>query len=246
MKLAQIQNYCRESLFDSIELNLNDGSFISPATSVILGAMSIISQIQGKKFKFNIINASEKANPNDIPFTQIKEKDDIDNVVDNIMRLAPIRMTEEARGLLVSKFYELFVNAFDHADSDIGVFCCGHWILENRMLVFSVYDAGIGIPHNVRKFLNNPYLNTEDTLRWAFVSGNTTKEGIVDYPRGLGLNELENFVNLNHGKINLYSSDGYCFIEDANRTFGRMELQFLGTIFIMNVVADDDHIYVVE
>lgn len=127
------------------------------------------------------------------------------------------------------------------AEAEIGVFCCG-FINDSNQFTFSVYDAGVGIPYNVSQYLGSE-ISPQDALKWAFEQGNSTLNGQLDYPRGAGLNLLESFVRVNGGRIELVSCGGYCRIENNQREFSNLKSPFVGTMFSMTIVADNNHIY---
>jgi hypothetical protein len=176
-----------------------------------------------------------------IPFNRFKRIEDTYTTIEKIFNCAPVQLNRGLRNQLISKFAEVFSNAFEHGKSEIGVFCCG-FANRSNIFSFSVYDAGVGICANVNHYLPAP-LESEKAMEWAFDKTHSTLNGIVDYPRGAGLSLLEGFARLNRGRIDVVSNDGYCRITDKERTFRRLKNPIIGTIFSINIHADDKHVY---
>lgn len=176
-----------------------------------------------------------------IPFNRFRRIEDTYTTVEKILNCAPVRLNRILRNQLVSKFTEIFSNSFEHGKSDIGVFCCG-FINHASIFSFSVYDAGVGICTNVNRYLPAP-LSSEKAMEWAFDRTHSTLNGIVDYPRGAGLHLLEDFARLNHGRIDVVSNDAYCRISEKIRKFHKIKNPIVGTVFSMNIKADNHHVY---
>ena len=128
--------------------------------------------------------------------------------------------------------WEIYSNAFEHSNTDIGVFSCGQYYRNQNDLVLSVTDFGKGIPRNVRSFLRHKdvdeaqilKLSGADCLKWAFKPGSTTCTG--DVPRGLGLDLLKEFVRLNQGKLEVYSNNAYAIVDKDGEQFVNSDLSF--------------------
>lgn len=191
-------------------------------------------------------NSPKTKNENAIPFTSINSDSDIVPNVEKILNLAPIIMDEKTRGILFTCFYEVFNNAFTHSNSIAGIFFSGYWYPNKKELVFAIYDTGIGIPNKVKEYLKKPDMCSEAALEWALTPGMSTLENVVDYPRGIGLNQLEDFIKLNKGTLIIASNDIFCIINEEGRKYTRLNSNICGTIFHMNIVADTTHIYITK
>ena len=65
-------------------------------------------------------------------------------------------------------------------------------------------------------------------------------------PRGLGLELLRSFAKLNQGAIRI-CSDNVLYINDHNGDkYHLMEEKFIGTLFEMDIIADNDHRYIIK
>lgn len=193
-------------------------------------------------------NKYKIVNPNIISFKKFSP-DDLENTdliisyIQQVFKLPHVKISEPVRELLISKLYEIFANALEHSHTKFGVFCCGQYFPERHRIYFSIYDAGVGIPYNVRKFLKRPDMPADLTLRWAFTSGNTTAPK-SDYPRGIGLDFLYQFIKLNNGQISIYSERGCCRLRKDREEFFLGNNTLYGTSFNINIADDYEHVYI--
>lgn len=182
-----------------------------------------------------------------IPFNLIKNEKMMDEYADRIMTMAPIKMQKEAQDILKSYIYEIYQNGLFHSNSYIGVYTSGIWLKEKKEFVFSIYDMGVGIPDKIRmhdrKYGN---IDSEKCLRIAFIDGfSTSNDKLVN--RGLGLTRLEKFIELNNGKMSIYTDNVCCIIEGKKgKRFHTLSSPIKGTLIIINIAADENHIYVIE
>ena len=269
-KVINLQKDCINCCEDEVYVTFRECSFICPSALVILGALPNIGKINNKKIKlcietienYNlkkyIINSGfynylmpnlnvNLANKNAIVFKKfdLMDKDnteEIINYINNIIKLAHVTMDENVKAELTGNIYEIFANAFQHSKSKAGIFCCGHYFPKKKELTFCIYDAGIGIPNNVRTIDEYKLYSSSQTLEWAFKSGNTTLQNL-DYKRGLGLGFLTEFIKLNNGNITTFSADAYCLINNINQHFKDIEIKIVGTVFNISIKDDTDHIY---
>ncbi len=267
-----IQNSCIKSEQSRIKIKFPKCKFISPVFLPIIGSLPEvgkkynkeididISSINDYKLKsymassgfINYLNpeiAIDLSNSNAINFKKfIPNKcsdEEIYNYIQNILTLAPIGMDEEVTSEFLSKLYELFDNAFTHSKTKIGVFSCGHFLPNKEKLFFSIYDVGIGIPVNVKNYLNDKNLSSSDALKWAIQKGNSTVEN-RDYARGLGLDFLKDIVRLNKGQMRIYSNDSMCKITGDFDEYETIESELIGTIISLIINADHESIYIMK
>ena len=129
---------------------------------------------------------------------------------------------------ITGKVVEIYLNAFEHSQSVIGVFSCGQNYPEAGTLQLTVIDFGIGIANSVRTLSENATMNATEALEWAFKLGNTTKPNGVG--RGAGLHFLQEFVKKNHGNLMIFSNDGYVAIGDNRVRYENICTNFSGTL----------------
>ena len=145
---------------------------------------------------------------------------------------------------LQKKVFEVYQNAVFHSESNLGVFVCGQFFPQQNRLDFTVADAGIGIRENVRRYFNNPRINSLPALKWALEPYHTTKSG--PYPGGLGLEFLQKFARLNDGKIQIASRFAFYELSRGTETFANMAVDFPGTAVTIEINTADESIYFLE
>jgi len=151
-----------------------------------------------------------------------------------------VHVSKELRDAIVGKMWEIYNNAFEHGDGKFGVFSCGEHIQND--LILTVVDFGKGIPEKVRHFLSSDprveKLESSSCLKWAFQRGNSTcLEGIA---RGLGLDLLKEFVQMNQGKLEVYSNDGYVLIDRKGMVYENCKVSFEGTVVHITLRCDEN------
>lgn len=126
-----------------------------------------------------------------------------------------VHVSEQLRNAIVGRVWEIYDNAFMHAQSSIGIFSCGQHYPRHHELKLTVVDFGVGIPSNVRLFFRDDpraeSLSAANSLKWAFQRGTTTKPNGMS--RGMGLDLLKEFVKINKGKLEIFSHEGYALID---------------------------------
>lgn len=157
-----------------------------------------------------------------------------------------VQASRDLRDAIVGHMWEIYNNAFEHSGSEIGVFSCGQHFPRRRTgetLVLSVVDFGQGIPATIRAFFRRhadeeqvAKLSGASCLRWAFEAGNSTKEGELG---GTGLDLLKEFVRRNHGKMEVFSNDGYAIVDRDGDRYKNREFSFDGTIVHITLRCDE-------
>lgn len=150
-----------------------------------------------------------------------------------------VHVSTALRDAIIGRVSEIYVNAFEHGKSEIGVFSCGQHYPSLGVLKLSVVDFGVGIPSNVRVFMHNPRISAESALKWAFQSGTTTKPNGVG--RGLGLDLLKKFVEINHGRLEVLSHEGYALIESGQEAYAKRNSYFEGTVVNITLRCDEKY-----
>lgn len=153
------------------------------------------------------------------------------------------KCSDRAKEKIVESIYEVFANAVTHSGKQ-SVYTCGEANLHNDVhtLDMSIANLGRTIPENVNGYLKRQRkteLSQEDTLRWAFEKGNTTKS----IPGGLGLDILKEFIDLNLGKIQMISGGAMLSYANHKFTTDSLGVNFPGTIATLNFNCDDQKAY---
>jgi signal transduction histidine kinase len=153
-----------------------------------------------------------------------------------------LHVSDRLRDAIAGRMWEIYNNAFEHSGTEIGVFTCGQHFPLNNELILSVGDFGQGIAANVRNYLSHDprsgKLTAAACLHWAFLRGTSTlPNGIA---RGIGLDLLKEFVRVNHGKLEVYSNEGYGIIDENGERFQNCSISFEGTIFHITLRCDEN------
>ena len=152
-----------------------------------------------------------------------------------------VDVSDKLRNAIAGRVWEIYANAFLHAESGIGVFSCGQYFWRMGLLKLAVVDFGVGIPATVREFFkdypSSKQFSATGCLEWAFTPGNTTK--VEGTGRGIGLDMLKEFVYVNRGILEIYSEDGYALIRPRKHKFGNMSSFFEGTVVNITLRCDE-------
>lgn len=122
--------------------------------------------------------------------------------------------------------YELFENARTHGKCK-NIHTCGQFYPQRKKLHITIVDTGKTIINNVKEFLKID-MNSSECINWAMKTGNTTKIG--NTPGGLGLGLIFEFINVNKGKIQIVSSNGYWELREGKISKYDLDFSFDGTI----------------
>jgi len=256
-----------------VEFEFSNCSFLRPNAVAFLGGLARLIESRGGRtiFKWDTIGERILTNlkqcgfahsfgdkrdhweGNSIPYREDKNKseDEFANYLSNLwLGRGWVHVSEKLKDEIVGRMIEIYINAFEHAESNIGVFTCGQHFPKVQTLLLSVIDFGIGISANVRRFskqqkhLLSEHLPASSCLKWAFQRGTTTKPNGTG--RGLGLDLLKEFVQKNHGKLEVYSHEGYACIDHKHEVYKEIEKYFEGTIFHITLKCDEKIYFLAE
>lgn len=153
-----------------------------------------------------------------------------------------VHVSQRLRDAIVGRMWEIYNNAFEHSGSEIGMFSCGQHYKTDNDLILSAVDFGQGVPAKIRSFVGRDPraqdLPADACLRWAFKRGNSTcPEGVA---RGLGLDLLKEFIQINQGKLEIYSNEGYAIIDKDGEKFTNLDISFEGTVVHITLRCDEN------
>lgn len=263
--LARIQDIIRVYIKinkhrEDINLNITNCNYISPSVLPIIGSFGkllahhdihgslsfigsdiAVAEYITQSGLFKNYTGRGNVSEDAIPFTSVQNIDDALTQIDYVMQKAPVVLTQDTEDVFSSKLLEIFLNAFDHSQSELPVYSCGYWRDSHGTLTFSIYDLGVGIPYNVRKYLNSN-ISDRECIALALEDGFSTAGD--SYPRGLGLGVLIDFVKQNGGSMTLCSGKCYyCIDNNGCAKFEELELPLMGTLFTIDIKADNEHVY---
>ncbi len=252
--------------FENIRFDFSGCNFLRPNAVAFLGGLArlIESRIGAAVFDWDTLRNSavmtnlcqngfagtfDYPSPgwtgNSIPYREDRNCD-VNGIMDYLelswLGRGWVHVSKRLRDAIVGHMWEIYNNAFEHSESEIGVFSCGQHFPKNNELVLSVVDFGQGIPAKVRNFLSSDprveQLTAAGCLCWAFQPGTTTKP--KEELGGLGLDLLKEFVRINQGKLEVYSNDGYAFVDKNGEYFKNRNISFEGTVFHITLCCDEN------
>jgi|GEM_PF-1010853 len=162
---------------------------------------------------------------------------------DNVLsRQSMPRISTELECRIVEDVSEMYNNFEDHAETD-KVFTCGQYFPKIKQLAFTIVDTGATIPHNVTSYLNSHNLDLpKSCIEWALIEGNTTKPN-MQYPRGLGLSIMKQFLAQNNGQIKILSGYEFYEISNGKEIAKCVSCNFGGTIITLTFNLSDEKAY---
>jgi len=133
---------------------------------------------------------------------------------------------------------ELFNNAQIHSETK-HIYTSGQFFPLQATVEFCLVDTGIGFRQN---FINRfgKKIKAVEAIRWAIKDRTTTKKEISG---GIGLAILHEFVQLNKGKLQIISHDGFYQADSSGEQLETLAQGFPGTIVTISCRTDDTHDY---
>lgn len=247
-----------------IVFNFSRVTFLEANLSALIGTIFEILESNGNKIK--VINLREQVeiilrkNEFLLPFgfdkiidnfgtTLIYKKftpnDDVGfytYIQDQLLNKPKFPSHSEKLGKEITRnIFEIYENARTHGKCDF-IHTCGQFFPNRtgKPLYFTVVDKGYNIKQNVSKYLRND-IDASEAIKWAMIKGNTTKTG--DTSGGLGLAVIFQFIELNMGKIQVISSDGFYEFNRGKVTTNKLKNIFDGTIVNIKFNLDDNNYY---
>ncbi|WP_312338572.1 hypothetical protein [Sphingobacterium sp.] len=265
--LSSFAAFCYDKQYSDITIDFNPCTFIQGNLCAVLGA--IIKDLQSKNNVVRIINVNDeilgllKRNeflyhyqygekiyddrntciPYNI-FTLNDEENATNFFLSQIFEKPKMpNMSPMAKKKIIRNIFEICVNAVTHSGCNI-VHCCGQVFRTGlRKAIVTFVDTGKTIKQNVNAHLGSNKSGSECIL-WAMEDGNTTREG--NTPGGLGLNEVYQLIDMNKGKLQIISADGYVEILGGKKNSYYIGSSFPGTIVNMEIKLNDDNFYFLD
>ncbi len=158
--------------------------------------LAVLVNLKQNGFAQAFGNPSPPRYGNSVPFRQDNQanwRPVIDYLTNDWLREDWIDLSPNLRNLVAGTVFEIYANVFEHSYSLLGGFSCGQHYPNKGAISLTVADFGVGIPSNVREFLNRPQMKPAKALEWAFQEGHSTLGKALS--RGLGLHLLRSFVH---------------------------------------------------
>ena len=161
-----------------------------------------------------------------------------------------VRMSPRVQSEVVRTIAELYMNAFEHSRSEAGVFSCGQYYPNLSQVGFAIVDFGVGIPATVQayhaQFKEFPHevASSVDALKWALARGTSTKNRV--HARGMGLDFVTEFMRVNHGVLDIYTSDAVVRVDSHGLVYRSITTSFTGTAINLLLQCDGSKYYQFE
>lgn len=226
------------AVLDKFTSNLNDIHFdyLSPQIETILLKNDFLTYF-GKQRAVDVNNTT-------IKFQKLKPTDGkyfknyvIEELIEGHITDLP-QMSKGVKEKIVEAIYEIFVNAQTHSETKF-IYTCGQFFPNKNKIEFTIVDTGIGFREKInRRFGSN--LRATQAIKWAVEEKKTTKKGVSG---GLGLAVLREFVNVNKGKMQIVSNEGFYQFDSDGETINEFRGEFPGTIVNLQFRTDDNNNY---
>lgn len=151
------------------------------------------------------------------------------------------QMSQGVKERIVEAIYEIFVNAQIHSNTEF-IYTCGQFFPAKNKIEFTIVDTGIGFKEKINQRFGSK-LTAVQAIKWAVQDKNTTKEGISG---GIGLAVLKEFVEMNKGKMQIISREGFYQYDAKNEVSKEFKGAFPGTIVNLQFRTDDNSNYLLK
>jgi hypothetical protein len=244
-----------------VSFDFSGCDFLRPNAVAFLGGLARFIELHGGRLELDLASMKEpiKNNLQKNGFINYFDKDssssyDMGNTVPYYEYLEPddnhfleyldrhwlgrnwVSVSSELKDKIISTVSEIYLNVFEHSDSNIGMFTCGQYFPNLKQLHLTIVDFGVGIPVKVKSHSQDKakYSDSE-CMEWAFQYGTTTR---TNSPGGNGLHLLKNFIISNKGKLSVFSLNGYTCVDASGETHICFEETFLGTFVNISIMCD--------
>lgn len=204
----------------------------------------ISANLEQNGFHTAITGNKEGRIGNSIPYREdsIQDSDSFVSYLSNYwLGRGWIEVSEVLKIEIITKIAEIYENAFEHAESEVGIFTCGQKYPNLSELNLTIVDFGIGIPRRVRTLSTNAALSDTEAIQWAIASGNSTRTGNV--AGGGGLDTLIHFVTQHNGRMEIISHNGHVLLTKDGVSCNHCSCSFLGTLININLNCDESRYY---
>ena len=157
-----------------------------------------------------------------------------------------VMLAEDLKEAVVSRIIEIFMNAYGHSykgNNNQVLVSCGQYLKKEKKIKLTVLDFGCGIIENVKSHFNKK-IQDDDAMKWALLSGNSTKTDSInlDMPRGLGFGLLSEFATVNEGVLRVFSNSCEAKATGNNLySVSKMKTPFNGTLVNISINCDGRH-----
>ena len=163
-------------------------------------------------------------------------------VVEELIGRAELpKMSPLVKEKMAEAIYEIFVNAQIHSNSK-HIYTCGQFFPRDDKIEFTIVDVGIGFKRKINERFNSK-LSSVQAIKWATQDKNTTKIGVSG---GIGLALLKEFTEINRGKMQIISDNGFYQYDAKGEQMHVFDNSFPGTIVNLQFRTNDSSSYVLK
>ncbi len=264
LHLMQLHENLSNSHSHDVELNFSHVKWIEANLMAVIGAILSIHKkskkitIEGLKpnhtdlFSRNQFLSTEfnherrvDSNQTIIPykkFSPLADQDFIRYIKEELLNKPDFpKHTQKLGDKIAESIFELYENARTHGRCE-HIYTCGQYYPNKtpKILDITIVDMGKTIKTNVNEYLKQG-LSGVEAIEWALKNGNTTK--VDNIPGGLGLNIMFEFIQLNQGKVQIVSADGFWEYKKPQTETRICDHSFPGTIVNIEFNLDDPAYY---
>lgn len=233
-------------------LDFNEVTWIEANLCAVLGAITQTNKKLGARFEFTNLNDEYLSRTlknngflkvvkgvepsthkhSGIPFKSfdMKEEDEVEQYIYEYVLLSEKvpKMTDRAKRKIYRSIFEIYQNSVMHSGADV-VFVCGQFYTRKKRMALTMVEVGRSFKENVTNH-DPSYAGYSgcQCIEWAVQSGNTTKP--LSETGGLGIDLIREFLNMNEGKLQIRSADGYWEEKKGNVSSQSCKTPFNGSI----------------
>ena len=264
-KFISFYNNTKLLMFDEIYLDFQNCTWFEANLSSVLGAIvsklqydinsvyfnNMPSQIESILSKNTFLSNFGGESKQDtygttVPYRKFKTIDQkafTNYISSELLSLPSLPVMSDALKKKVKEcILEIFINAQTHGATQ-NIFSCGQYYPKKGRVDFSIVNLGSTIQKEVSKYFNQE-VQSVPAIQWAIEEGNTTRTGNI--PGGIGLSTLLSFIQLNKGKVQIISGDGYWLRNSSGTHFETFQEYFDGTIVNIEFNVNDTNSYILS
>ncbi|MAC93919.1 MAG: hypothetical protein CMC96_00310 [Flavobacteriales bacterium] len=248
-------------------LDFSSVEWVEANLCAVIGAIILYNQTKGAYFEFENLNNNYLKNTlknngflelikkgktksthkhSGIPFKEFDMKDE-DMVEEYIYKYVLLsdevpEMSEAAKRKIYRSIFEVYQNSVIHSGAE-KVFVCGQFYRYKKRMALTMVEIGRTFKQNVNEY-SKEYENYSaiESIEWAVQSGNSTKKDST--PGGLGIDLIREFLKLNRGKLQIFSSNGYWEEKKGTKFVKHCVNPFAGSIVNIEFNLFDTNTYI--
>ncbi len=125
---------------------------------------------------------------------------------------------------------EIFNNYRVHAQTSAPFFVCGQYFPQQRRVVFTMTDLGVGFLTPIQAFSNGTVKTSQEAIHWALIGGST--QALDNEPSGCGLSSILDFCRRKGGDLQIVTGDSFWstdLLPTHHKGYKTFQIPFIGT-----------------